>query len=450
LLTPVQQELFRHLAVFRGAFSAAAAVAITGCRPAALAQLCAYSLLQALDNNPTTRYAMHEVLHQYAAERLQIDAATEKLARTAHSRYYLTLVADQETLLNGSKAAQSVALLGGAFENIRAGWQWAGATHDLATLQQATHGLLRYFVLTSQAEEGGSLFAAALHHVEAWLAAQSSTAGPTFVAAQPLLADLHALRARLYFKQARYAEGIDHAERALLIAEDCDAAGPAALANLYWGICLMNQGEYAGAEQKLTAALERARAITWHKVESDALRGLGILADMQDNLADARHFYTASLALSQGMDDPRGTSASLGNLGTICRRQGDFVAARHFLEESLTIHRMIGDRSSEGRTLTHLGELSVDLEEYGAAERYFGEAIHRLQRLGEDHHAADALVALGKLYHAQGQRELAVACWAEAAPIYEAANELPQLAEVQAYFQLVNGTSAPTTEQKSR
>jgi tetratricopeptide (TPR) repeat protein len=387
---------------------------------------------------------MHEVLHQYAVEQLQLAPVEAAATYRQHSHYYLTLVAEAEERLGSSQAATSAAEVRAAFEQIRSGWQWAVANVELPAMQQSMHGLLRYFVLTSQAEEGGRMFDAALRAVSAWLAAQAKLDHAAEQSTKCLLAELHALRARLFFKQARYAEGVDHAQQALLLADSvadsvADSAGAhraATLANLYWGICLLSQGAYEAAEVKLRATLAWARSHPWPKLESDALRALGILADQQQDLPAARHFYQASLAISQSLDDPRGTSAALGNLGSICRQQGDFTAARTFLEQSRAIHRTIGDRSSEGRTLTHLGELALDLEEYADAERYLGESINVLRELGEEHYAADALVVLGRVYQQQGRMALAVACWEEALPIYEAANEVPGLTEVRGYLQI--------------
>jgi len=455
LLTPPLQRLFPQLALFRGPFSAEAAMAVTGCHKKELDQLCNASLLREVtDLQAEPGYTLHEVLRQYAMAQLERAPAQEQRTRRAHSHYYLALVAETETLINGHDAAQGVAVLQHAVDDIRAAWQWATATDDLPLLQQSIPTLLRFFVLTGQAEEG-SLFAdGALRQVAAPLqaAADGQRRGKQGDehARQQLCADLYAMRARMFFKQARYTEGIADAAQAVAIADACNAPRSAALGNLYWGICLLNQGEYRAAQEKLIAAHSRARVVGWRKIESDALRALGTLAHMQNDLSAARHYYEESLTISQALDDPRGSSAALGNVGIICRQQGDFDAARRFLTESLAIHRQIADRSSEGRTLSLLGELSTDLEEYEKAESYFGDALHLLRSLGEAHYAADALVALGKVYHAQGRNDLARACWQEAAATYRATNDAPLLAEVEQYLAQVQGIENATSQSATK
>lgn len=74
LLGAAEQRDFRRLAVFRGGFDRAAASGIAGVRPAGLVALVDKSLLRVVD---TGRYVLHELLRQFAAERL---AATDEAA----------------------------------------------------------------------------------------------------------------------------------------------------------------------------------------------------------------------------------------------------------------------------------------------------------------------------------------------------------------------------------
>ncbi len=446
LLDPALQRLFCQLAVFHGPFTAAAATSVTATAPDLLTHLQQASLLRSItvdavadavvgavvDAAPATevRYALHLVLHQYAAEKL---AAQPELAGATHARHaqtYLALVAAEEATLQGAAMAAAVARLRRELDNIRAAWQWAATHGNVAALAESAHGLLRYFVITSQSDVGISLFGTAITALR-----DQPTSTPPTAEAQHLLADLYALRARLFFRAARYADAIADARAVLAVAELVQATKPATLANLYWGMCLVYQGEYAAARPKLEACRALAQSIQWRKLEGDSLRALGIVADHEENLPQARTYYEASLVICREIDDPRGLSACLGNLGSICRRQGDFGAAKAFLEQSLAIHRDLGDRSSEGRTFSHLGELSVDLEEYAQAERFFTKALHLLRAIGEAHHAADALTSLGELYQRQGNPQEAIRCWQEALSIYTAANETANLQRVQGYLQ---------------
>lgn len=437
-LSPAQQRLFAQLTVFRGAFTAAAAQQIAGAAEEALREFADCSLLRTTsvagawytkplrpavqgsteqsERHPI--YELHETLRQYAAEKLAHSTALQHATQQRHAAYFTALIADEEAALEGAELAEAVARLHGCIDNVRAAWRWAVEYADVTSLARSVHGLLRYFVVTSQSEEGLSTFGGAIDALR-----QRAQAATLSAEAQTLLADLLAARSRMFFRLARYDEAHVHAREALAAAQRVNAERPAALARLYTAISLMHQGKIDEARDEAERCLDAARAIAWPKIESDALRTLGILSDMRDSLADARRCYEASLAISQRIDDLRGASASLGNLGAISRRQGRFEEAQHHLEQSLQMHRAIGDRSSEGRTLTFLGELAADLEEYERAQLLFAEAQQILLDVGERHYVADALVAAGKAHAQIGQRDAALDRWQQALHIYTAAGE---------------------------
>jgi predicted ATPase len=96
LLDPVEQALFRRLAVFIDGFTLAAAEAIGAGDPVDEAQvvdvldsLVAKSLV-AIEGSTTTRYRLLETLRQYASERL-VDAGEVELLEASHADHYLRL-----------------------------------------------------------------------------------------------------------------------------------------------------------------------------------------------------------------------------------------------------------------------------------------------------------------------------------------------------------------------
>ena len=102
-LNAAEQAVLPQLSIFRGGFTRKAAQTITKASLRTLGKLVAKSLLQY--NQDKDRYQIHELLRQYAAERLAQDAAQEKSIRAAHSAYYLNALAEREEKAQGTRTA---------------------------------------------------------------------------------------------------------------------------------------------------------------------------------------------------------------------------------------------------------------------------------------------------------------------------------------------------------
>src|SRR5690606_5536847 len=110
-LAPAEQAVLAKLAVFSGAFQRAAAIAVSGASLPALLTLAGQSLLR---RDAGGRYDMHELLRQYAAEKLASEPASLAETEARHSRYYLGLLAAQATPLQ----RDSLKAIGDAWENM--------------------------------------------------------------------------------------------------------------------------------------------------------------------------------------------------------------------------------------------------------------------------------------------------------------------------------------------
>jgi predicted ATPase len=429
LLSPAAQIYFRRLSVFHHSFSAAAAARIVGVSADELVSLLHHSLLrQEAADEPDARFSLHETLRQFAAEQLGADPDDGQEVGARHCQYYTTILAQQQAHLESGDSIQAAAVTQQEMENIRVAWSWAVTHVDVDALARGTHSLLRHYVLTNLAEEGERAFGQAVAVVQAQLDAQANP-HPVRVA---VLADLMAAHARMLFKLARYKDSTVVAAHAAEMAKKVGAQRPAALAHLYGGIAHLYQAQNADAQVNFETALALARAADWPKIESDALRSLGILYDQQDDWTRAEHYYSASLAISRRIGDLRGASASLGNLGVIQHARENYVGALTLLEEALTIHEAIGDGSSAGRTLTYLGNLARAQQDWQTAQRYLVRACQVLRDVRDRHHEADALLELARLFQHLDQRNEATRCLERALLLYGEVEDRAGSAEVAA------------------
>jgi len=115
LLTEQERGVLRRLSVLRRGFDLAAAGAVAGAGLPLLAALVDQSLVAAGEDG---RYEMHELLRQYAAERLAADPVEEAEARRRHAEHYAALLPAPAEVLVG------VGRLDAEAENLRTATDW--------------------------------------------------------------------------------------------------------------------------------------------------------------------------------------------------------------------------------------------------------------------------------------------------------------------------------------
>jgi tetratricopeptide (TPR) repeat protein len=116
LLTGEERRALARLSVLRGGFDLEAAAAVAGAGLPLLAGLVDQSLVAVAEDG---RYGMHELLRQYAAERLAADPAAEADARRRHAAHYAALLPAPAESLAGDGPA-----LDAEVENLRAATDW--------------------------------------------------------------------------------------------------------------------------------------------------------------------------------------------------------------------------------------------------------------------------------------------------------------------------------------
>ena len=126
LLTDEECRALRRLSVLRGGFDLEAAAAVAGAGLPLLAGLVDQSLVAVGEDS---RYDMHELLRQYAAERLAADPAEESETRRRHAEHYAALLpAPAEALVGGGPS------LDAEVENLRGATDWLLGHADPARL----------------------------------------------------------------------------------------------------------------------------------------------------------------------------------------------------------------------------------------------------------------------------------------------------------------------------
>jgi predicted ATPase len=158
LLDATERIAFMNLAIFSGGFTREAAQKAVGASLRVLAGLVNASLIRRSPNSG--RYDVHELLRQYAEERLKHSGRYEAVYAD-YARYYLHFLAEREADLQGKRQLGALDEIGADIENIRQAWRWAVEHHRADLLAPSLESLHLFGLMRSYQAWGKKLFTTA-------------------------------------------------------------------------------------------------------------------------------------------------------------------------------------------------------------------------------------------------------------------------------------------------
>jgi predicted ATPase/DNA-binding SARP family transcriptional activator len=381
LLTEREREVFRALSVFRGGFTQEAAQEVTHASLHTLLTLVNKSLLH---RAPTGRYEMHELLRQYAEEKLGEEPAAGETARDLHCAYYTAALQQWGADLKGSRQKTALAEMDAEIENARAAWDWAAERGQVERLDRAMDGLCWFYSWRSRSLEGE---AACLMAVSK-LATIPSGGGP-------VLGQATRAEGAIVGLQAPCPEALVLTDPVLSSPGQCkDRAKAPSLFRDPESLGLGTRGGTGGLRvwAKILAWQSRFTSSVGYAVQlmqqSLALLEGPALAD-QDTRAEKAYalFLTSTHSQVPG---------------------GFFQEARQLEEQSVALYRALGDRWAMAMVLDCSGRLAHDsLGDYDKAQRLCEESLAIRRSLGDQMGIANSLRSLGTTARALGQLEKA-------------------------------------------
>jgi predicted ATPase len=338
------QEVFARLSVFRDGFTREAALAVGGASLRTLRLLVSKSLITVRQNG---RFDLHELLRQYAEEKLPRYAGEEEVY-AAHSTYYLDRLHLLEEDVKGRRQPEALREIDADFENMRAAWEWAVQHKDVAAMDRALESLHLFSDMRQRYQDGATLF---------------------------------------------------------LQARDQLAPAPGEPGSLTWAR-ILTRGAFlrlilsAAHWPDVEADLEQALDIT-RRHENRAEIGLACMALgaysvlAQANWVRAIALLEQSQACYQAIDDWFYLNRTLGWLAHVHFDVSGTEAYYGLLSQQLALARQAGSQVDMAFTLMTLAEAAIGLGDYAAAERYIHEATMRAGEAG-----THGVTAFGKLLQA--------------------------------------------------
>ncbi len=368
MLSVDEQQVVARLTVFRGSFSAPAAEKVAGAALSMLATLVEKSLLRSAEGG---RFAMHELVRQFATEHLAADHDLRHAVEARHNSYYLDLLAEREARLAGGDRHVAVAEIAAEAENVRAAWLRAVDQADYERVDRVLLSCFDYYEARGYCQEGDELFSRVVEGMQA--TARSAT---TSLAAR--------VRARALIRRGvfrtmlgAYGSAGTDLERGLAAARAIDLHAEVAYAHMWRGVLAKWRGDPAAARQELDAAVELA-------------------TPTGDKLLAGQTLYELSLAVQSG---------------------GDYTEAKRLAQQSLALLRVVGRKDQIGRALDRLALVLAFEGDYSAAEAHWRESLALAEEIGNQTGVANAAGGMGwtawcaggDLKQAQVQLEYALA-----------------------------------------
>jgi len=366
LLTEPERVLFRRLAVFSGGWTLESAEVVCN-MPEPLAVnsgLIEQSLVRLIGHGVESRYAMFDVIQEYAVERLLQEGETEETVRR-HALYHLGLAEEGEAKLVGASQAEWYQRLDAERGNLRRAIAWALQQTDNVYALRFTVALWRYWRYSGE-----------------------------------------------------FAEGRRWSEAALAMP----GVAPASLrAKALWGTAFLAfpQGDYRKMAELAPECLQMARNSGDPVDLRNALTVIGKLATCEGRFADALEPLLESVEICRSL----GVSWELGtshlNYGDALLHSGQVAEAEHAYRKGLRVYEQLGDAVFEARMKNALAHAALAESHIERADSLARDALRGFTRQRERLGVAAVLDTLAAVAAASADAERAARLDGASASIHE-------------------------------
>jgi predicted ATPase/DNA-binding SARP family transcriptional activator len=466
LLSEQEREVFQRLSVFRGGFTWRAAEQVAAASLRELMALVGKSFLQRT-RTPSTplrtggRYEMHELLRQYAAEKLDAAPAASEAVRDRHSAYYAACLQQWGADLKGARRGAALTEIGVDGENARAAWDWAAGRGQVERLAQATDGLCDFYRQRGRYQEGEVACRMAVEK----LAATTSSVGLRVLAKAlawqaSFNIDLdqresagHLLRRSLAVLERPELGGQDTRpeeafvlqlmgnvviytdpgeaqrpfEQSLVLYQALGDQWGAARVQTYLGIVAWAMGASDDATRLFQESLSVRRALGDRNGMAESIDWLGRIAIHRMEFEEAERLHRESLAISQEGDDRAGVAHGLGALGVTLVRNGKFTEGQSLLEEGARMYNDLGLRSGWAFYNVFLAHAKMHVGQYEPARALAHMSLSCSRELNTRHDIALSLMVPGWLALAEKAYVEAREWFQESFTIYQEIGNRPVL-----------------------
>ena len=398
LLTTRQQAIMKALSSFRGGFTRQAAEQVTGVTLPEMRALVDRSLIQR-EPGPAGRYQIHELLRQYAADKLAIEPAEMEKVKNRHCSFYTHFLQQKESHLLGREQQRELMKIEAEIDNVRIAWNWAVSRGRIENINLSLDSLSEFYSKRARNQEGLQVCA---------MAAQK------LIQMQPTITKrrIKNVYARVISRQGRFSSGLGQVERgkelmrkSLAIFRDLDMQREIADS-------LCHLAYVSSPNKERVSLVEEAVNIFQELGEQNGLVSAfhlqGRDAMVQGEYEKARQLYQARLAITREKGIQDGIAHSLCMLGSTAWVVGEYRQAEQLYQESLALYREIDNQAGIALNLTGLGRDAMGMKAFGDAEQLIKESLAICQEFNLTFNLGYALESLARVAHEMGEYTKAI------------------------------------------
>lgn len=389
LLTDREKEMFRKISIFVGGFTRDAAIHVVKATVTDLMTLSDRSLIRRKD---TAGFTMHELLRQFAREKLEHSPEELAMIRREHCGYFLSYIKKQGPMMHGLSHIEILNAFGESYNNIRLAWEYAMDNRLFTLLKDVVSPLFTYFEQKNHYVDGLRLY----QYLSPGL---SSSKEPD---AMGLYSNILVFSGILMHKLGHDREASMDLTAGIAIYDDLGMKNEAAYALTHLGLVKIDQCLYDEAE------IHSRRALGLYKAENDRsgaafgsmVLGLALLHKRNIDEAEKYALYAAGVFNEAGAMTGSAWAELL--LGQIAVKKRDLEKARHYLEQALVVYRKNNNKADLAWALNALADVERLSGNYEEAKRVCLEGLAMRLATEEEWGQTISFFNLGLINHLNG------------------------------------------------
>ena len=385
-----------QLSFFRCSFTREAAQQVAGATLQQLAGLVNKSLLC---HDPSCgRFEVHELLRQYAQERLGEAPEVRICAQEAHAAYYAAFMQQQRGYLRGKRQKVVLAEIEADIENVRAAWRYYLDRRNTPQLWKLISGVWHVYWIRWWTHAGMELFAEAVRVLQGEEDEETVALRALAMAYQGYFMAWLGLSDR----------GYELAKESVEILQKQDR--PEALVSAYLSLSVNAYilGRTTEESESINQMLTVATKVDDKWLLASALFGVGMVALIEEDYAEARRLAEWNLALCEEIGDLSGSTMPLIILGHVALARGEYEDARNFYLRCLKISKEVGFHYAIQTSSKYLGKVTLSMDEIVEAENHLLQSLKISKDIGFVRDIINLLYEFARLRVAQGHSEGAV------------------------------------------